>query len=164
MFKNKHIIVAMLVAPILALISYFSVDAVVAEKPHAAEAGAQYSLVEKSNCRYSSGTCHLKNGEFELHVSGEWLDQAHLELTITSQHPLNGIVAAHVNPQDLEQPMQLAAANQDQTQWKMLLEQPSIANSRIRVVASANEALYFGDASLAFVEYDTSFHKDFRQN
>ena len=42
-YKNKHVVVAMLVAPVLALIGYFSVDALVAEKPHAAQAGEHTS-------------------------------------------------------------------------------------------------------------------------
>ena len=64
MFKNKHFIVALLIAPILAIIAYFGVDIAVSEKPHAAKKGQSYKLVSKSNCRYTSGLCDMENGEF----------------------------------------------------------------------------------------------------
>ena len=54
--KNKHLLTASLVAPILALMSYFAIDALVGETPHAAEEGQSYQLVEKQNCRYNSGS------------------------------------------------------------------------------------------------------------
>ena len=44
--KNKHMVIAMLMAPVLALISYYAVNALVSETPHAAEAGQSYLLVE----------------------------------------------------------------------------------------------------------------------
>ncbi|MGK0445131.1 MAG: hypothetical protein ACJA1U_002071, partial [Bermanella sp.] len=32
-----------------------------------------------------------------------------------------------------------------------------------RLAASANQAVYFGDASLAFINYETSYEDDFRK-
>ncbi|GAL14113.1 hypothetical protein JCM19233_5125 [Vibrio astriarenae] len=37
MFKNKHFIVALIVAPILAIIAYFGIDIASVKKPHAAK-------------------------------------------------------------------------------------------------------------------------------
>ena len=51
MWKNKHVVVAMLVAPILAILAWFAVDSMVAERAHSAKPGASYKLVAKSNCR-----------------------------------------------------------------------------------------------------------------
>ena len=62
------IVIALLVAPVLALIAYFAVDAVVAEKPEKALAGSSYPLVAKSNCRYASGRCSLENGDVQLEI------------------------------------------------------------------------------------------------
>ena len=68
MFSNKHVLVAMLVAPVLAIMAWFAVDYFVAERPHAAEEGATYTLLAKSNCRYASGKCDLENADFELTI------------------------------------------------------------------------------------------------
>lgn len=162
--KNKHVVVALLVAPILALISYFSVDAAVSEKPHAAMKGSQYELVEKPNCRYSSGHCQLKNGDFELELKGAWKDEVHLQIELVSPFPLEGVIAAQIDHLDADAtPMQMIALNEHGTRWGMLLVNPALDQSRIRLAASSNETLYYGDAGLAFVDYETSFDDDFRQ-
>jgi hypothetical protein len=162
--KNKHFIVALIVAPILALISYFSVDAAVSEKPHAAQAGAQYELIEKPNCRYSSGHCQLKNGDFELALKGTWEDGEHLKIELESPYPLEGVLAAQVDSLDKQStPSKMVSLNKDGTLWAMTLVNPSISEDRIRLAASANKSVYYGDAGLAFVNYETSFHSDFRQ-
>lgn len=44
MFKNKHLIIALLIAPILSLIAYFGTDLALSEKPHAAKEGESYKL------------------------------------------------------------------------------------------------------------------------
>jgi hypothetical protein len=162
--KNKHFVVALLVAPILALISYFSVDAAVSEKPHAAKSGSEYQLVEKPNCRYSSGHCQLKNGDFELELKGTWQDDVHLQLELESEFPLEGVVAVQIDPTDSQAiPAQMIALNDSRTRWGMTLVNPSIEQSRIRLAASSNKTLYYGDAGLAFVDYHTTFDDDFRQ-
>ena len=68
-FKNKHLVVAMLVAPILAILAWYAIDVLVGEKPRPAEEGQSYPLAEKPNCRYGSGACGLKNADFELQLS-----------------------------------------------------------------------------------------------
>ncbi len=60
MFRNKHLILAFLIAPVLAIIAWFSVDYFVAEKPHSAKPGASYELIAKPNCRRFSRRCDLK--------------------------------------------------------------------------------------------------------
>lgn len=162
--KNKHFIIALLIAPVLALISYFSVDAAVSEKPHAAQAGSQYELVEKPNCRYSSGHCQLKNGDFELELVGTWQDGIHLKLELRSEFPLEGVLAAQIDQSDSNAtPSQMTPLNDAGTLWGMLLTNPSIDQSRIRLAASSNQTMYYGDAALAFINYKTSFDDDFRQ-
>ena len=62
--KNKHLLVATLMAPVLALVSYYGIGALFGEKPLPAEAGQSYQLIEKPNCRRGSGQCSLKNVDF----------------------------------------------------------------------------------------------------
>ena len=47
--KNKHVITAMMVAPLLAVASYFMVDLVVQEPALEPVAGQAYHLIAKSN-------------------------------------------------------------------------------------------------------------------
>jgi len=68
MFTNKHVIIAMLVAPVLAIMAWFAVDYFIGERPHAAKEGAAYTLIAKSNCRYDSGQCDLENSDFKLNL------------------------------------------------------------------------------------------------
>ena len=66
MFKNKHVVIAMLVAPVLSILAWLAVDYFISERPHVAESGATYALIAKSNCRYDSGQCDLENSDFSL--------------------------------------------------------------------------------------------------
>lgn len=75
MFKNKHFIIALLIAPILSLIAYFGTDMALSEKPHAAKEGESYKLASKSNCRYTSGLCDMENGDFKVKFRSEKLTQ-----------------------------------------------------------------------------------------
>ena len=65
-FKNRHVVVATLMAPLLGLGAYFGMGFIFGERPQPAETGQSYKLVEKPNCRYASGLCGLKNVDFEL--------------------------------------------------------------------------------------------------
>ncbi|MAR89612.1 MAG: hypothetical protein CML06_01840 [Pseudomonadales bacterium] len=163
MLKNKHIIIAMIVAPILAVIAYLATDALVGEKPQAAAAGESYSLVTLPNCRYPSGHCTLKNAEFKLDIrlqpaaqSGPW------RLLVDSPHALQGIKVA-LGPATAEatpQPLQAVADNP--RQWALTLPRPPEQDDLLRLVASAGDALYYGETTLAFMDYETSFGEDFR--
>ena len=66
---KKHVIAAMLIAPILALIAYFGVDYLVREKPLAVQPGGHYKLNVKPNCRWESGRCTLVNADVSFDLS-----------------------------------------------------------------------------------------------
>jgi len=164
MLKNKHVIVSLIVAPILAIISYFAVDAAVSEKPHAVQQGERVQLLAKPNCRYSSGACDLKNGDFELRIRGQWFDDVQVLLTLESTVPLDGIIAAHVTNNNTEvPPVKMQPLDNTGFKWGLNIVNPNLEIDRIRLAASSNEALYFGDAALKFINYETSFKDDFRQ-
>jgi hypothetical protein len=150
-WKNKHVIIATMMAPVLALIAYFGINALVGEKPHAAEAGQSYELIEKPNCRRSGGFCGLKNGDFELNLSFERLDANRLLLKLESAHPLDGVMAALVeNESDGERPWEMRPLGNDGLTWSLEIARPDPERQRMHLVASANEVLYFGDASMKF--------------
>lgn len=162
-FKNKNIVIATLMAPVLALISYFAVNALVSETPHAAEAGQSYELIEKPNCRRNSGNCGLKNGDFELKLSYEWLDGDRMLLKLRSVHRLNGVLVALVETDaDEKQPVEMRPIGDDGLMWSLDMARPDPERHRLRLAASSNQSLYFGDVATKFTLKETAGEKDFR--
>lgn len=151
LFKHKHVLTAMIVAPILALVSYFAVDFIAGEKPHVAEEGKSYRLVEKPNCRYDSGTCGLKNGDFELDLFVESAENGRPVLKLSSAHALDGVMVALLGRGDEEQePRQMIPRNGEGLAWSIELEPFDPGRDRLRLAASAQKTLYFGDVALKF--------------
>lgn len=149
--KNKHLIIAALVAPVLALISYFAIDAFVGESPHVAEEGQSYPLAEMSNCRYNSGSCSLKNVDFELVLSPEWRDDGRLLLTLTSALPLDGVVLALAGETGEEPPREMRRMDDEGLVWSLEMARPDAERNRLHIVASSSQSLWFGDAALKFI-------------
>jgi len=142
---------AALVAPLLALMSYYAVDYFVGEKPFAAKAGDSYQLVEKPNCRYASGSCGLKNGEFELTLAPEWTSVSDLRMTLRSEFSLDGVVIAPVTGElDNLPPRDMASADEAGKVWTIELENPDPEKDRLHIVAASNQALWYGDVALKF--------------
>lgn len=164
MFANKHLIAAMLVAPILAIIAYLAVDRVVRERPSAAAPGASYKLAERSDCRYQSGHCTLHNGDMELQLATRSLQGGGLELVVASAIPLDGIKVAIVSArQDQDTPRAMLPDGGQRTQWRLPLPVAMAADSRILLVAAVHDSYYYGDTATTFTVYRTTFDKDFRR-
>lgn len=158
MFKNKHFIVALLVAPILSIIAYFGADMAVSEKPHAAKEGQSYKLIAKSNCRYTSGLCGMENGEFKVQFRSEKLTQSELQLSMKSDFPIEGIKLSLVDNQEQDgQPLDMSPADQAGQNWYITLPKPASAESWLRVAIQADGTLYYGETQTAFVKYETLF-------
>lgn len=161
---NKHVVVSLIVTPILAILGYFAVDAMVSEKPHVAVSGSRYELAEKPNCRYNSGVCGLKNGDFELKLTTEWSNEENAELTIRSIFPLQGAKVALVKYKDgAGVPQAMISRDEMGLLWSVELPHPDPNQDRLQLVVSSNNTLYFADAALKFSIYKTSFGEDFRR-
>ena len=102
-FKNKHVIVAMVVAPILAVLAWFATGMLVDEKGHTMKDGGLYTFNVKSNCRWESGNCSLKNEDIVIDITGKYTSYT-LELAMTSTVPLSEIKIAY-DKNDKPQPM-----------------------------------------------------------
>jgi len=150
-WKNKHVIIATLMAPILALIAYFGVNFMVGERPQAAEAGGSYKLVEKPNCRYSSGMCGLKNVDFELTLTFEWRGNTRMLLKLESENPLDGVLLAMAeNDNDQDSPVAMQPTGNDGLNWTIELARPDPEIHRLHLVASSGGAFYLGDVATKF--------------
>ena len=152
MFKNKHLIVAMLVAPVLAIMAWFAVDFFVAERPHAAKPGQTYTLIAKSNCRYASGQCDLENSDFKLTIRPGMLAASSVALTLTSSHSLQSAAMGIVAGDSAEPPAQLTRTKDDGKEWQGLLPQPGSATAQIRVAVTAQGATWYAEVPTVFLE------------
>ncbi|MEZ8144083.1 hypothetical protein [Enterovibrio sp. FF113] len=161
MLKNKHIIAAMLIAPILAIIAYFGVDLAVSEKPHVAKEGQSYKLVPGSNCRYTSGICTLENGDFKVKLRSEQLTDNALAIKLISDFPLEGAKISLVQQEGRNAtPVDMTTNNQDKKQWVADLPAPSTEASEIHLVVKADGTLYYAETPAVFAEYKTLFTED----
>jgi hypothetical protein len=158
--KNKHIVLAMFVTPILAIIAYFATDYLVAEKPGAAEAGSSYPLAARPDCRYTSGHCTLENGEVEVQLTAERSGDAQVDLTLQSDLPLQKAVAAFVERGDEAQPVTLEPVSQEGRTWKARLPLANPGQSRLRLSIVLAGSIYYAETSAVFVDYETSFSRD----
>ncbi len=94
MFKNKHVIIAMIVTPILAIMAWFATGMLVDEKPHTLKEGGIYTFNVRSNCRWESGNCTLLNEDVRIDITGKYTSYT-LELAMKSSVPLSDIKIAY---------------------------------------------------------------------
>ena len=158
MFKNKHFIVAFLIASILSIIAYFGTDMAVSEKPHAAKEGQSYKLASKSNCRYTSGLCDMENGDFKVKFRSERLTEDSLELSLHAAHALQGVKLSLVSSENQNaQPIDMQPADQAGQNWYIRLPKPTSADNWLRVAIQSDGTLYYGETQTVFVKYETLF-------
>jgi hypothetical protein len=162
-FSNKHVIVAFIVAPILAIITYYGVDYMVSEKPSAAVQGASYKLASRPNCLHASGMCGFVNGDVEFDIVWEGGSSGYGEVVaISKKLPISGIKMAFGDP-ELSMPMDFQMRDNNPMEWRLPLNYHPAADEAMHVVVSINESLYFGEATAVFFDYQTSYHQDFRE-
>jgi hypothetical protein len=146
---NKHVVIAVIVAPVLAVIAWFATGQFAGETPQAAVAGQSYPLVEKSNCRYSSGACDVENEAFRLRLTAA---AGSAELLLTASHPLDGAVLGVGLPEEETQPTVMRAADSQGLQWRVKLERAPAPEQRIRLVAMTGGSSYFADVATVFLQ------------
>lgn len=151
--KSKHMVVAVIVAPILAVMSYYGVGYLFGEKPHVAREGQSYPMVEKPNCRYHSGRCGLKNADFELELSVAERGADGMLIRLESAHVLEGVMLATARADGSEpEPAPMQQADREGLAWTMQIAVPDPAHDRLQLVAAAGHSYWFGDVSTAFTE------------
>ncbi len=152
MFTNKHVVIALLVAPVLSVLAWFGVGHLVGEQPHQAVAGQDYRLLEKSNCRWASGNCDLVNGDVELGLSVQQ-GQARGQLELQSSIPLEGVMLAVVPVGGSDAvPAAMRRGNEQGTRWQLSLASPLAEGDRLRLVAVAPDNRFSAEVSTAFAQ------------
>ncbi len=158
--KNKHLIVAMLVAPALAIIAYFAVDQVVSEKPHAAAKGETYKLRANSNCRYKSGVCTLENGDVEVRLHVEVIDPDKMMVLLSSVLPLQGAIVSLVAEDGSGERIAMAPDAEKVNTWSATLYGTLNEQSLLRLALNVSDTLYYAETTTVFVNYETIFSRD----
>ena len=68
---NKHVLAALLVAPILAVLAWYGAGQFTddgEQQAAPAQEGTSYPLIERPGCRYPGGKCGLSNESFRLAI------------------------------------------------------------------------------------------------
>lgn len=154
MFKNRHVIVALLVAPVLAILTWFAVGSLWGEKAAPAQPGNSYPLVARSNCRWASGQCDLENNDLELILRYD--PELQGTLVLSASHTLDSVLVALASPGEEVSPRRMRPSGGDGRQWRLALTVPPGADVRLRLVAAAAGASYFGDTAALFLAGDAT--------
>ena len=158
--KNKHVVLAMFVAPVLAIIAYFATDYVVSEKPHQAQQGNSYKLAAKSNCRYQSGQCTLFNGDVEVNVRAERISGPLIELSLHANMPLQNVLVSSVVANEETDPVMMQRAVSDENTWRAKLDIVDAEKSALRFVMELSGLLFYAETPAVFIDYNTTFSRD----
>ena len=159
-FKNKHVILAMFVAPVLAIIAYFATDYVVSEKPRQAQQGNSYKLAAKSNCRYQSGQCTLYNGDVEVNVRAERINGSLIELSLHANMPLQNVLVSSVVATEETDPVVMQPAVSEENTWRAKIDIFDVEKSAVRLVLELSGLLFYAETPAVFIDYDTTFSRD----
>ncbi len=159
-FKNKHLILAMFVAPVLAIIAYFAVDYIVAEKPHQMKQGQTYKLAANPNCRYPSGQCTLRNGDIEVIVRIERVTDTAAKLILQSNTPVAHALASFAAGAAEPQPRTLYRSAAAADTWNAEFKQAEIENSTLRLALEISDSIFYAETPAVFIDYETTFSRE----
>jgi hypothetical protein len=148
MFTNRHVIIALLVCPLLAVMTWFAVGEMVAEDAAPARPGQSYPLVARSNCRYASGQCDLENGSLTLSLS--YADSHGSALELQASHSLDSVLLA-VAAGGESTPRAMQSADRAGRLWRLPLSQRPAPGDRLQIVAAAAGSRYFAESAAAFL-------------
>ncbi len=146
MFRNKHMILAFLIAPVLAIIAWFSVDYFVAERPHSAKPGASYELIAKPNCRRYSQRCDLKNEDVELSIRVPAQYAYGLELELDSNIEIKRAAIGLADGP----PAAMTMVNTDGKRWAGKIDGSVDSSSTLRVAVVAGESTFYAEIPVTF--------------
>jgi hypothetical protein len=152
MWTNKHVIIALLVAPILAIIAWFGVDYLVAEQAQPAEQGTMYPLVARSNCRYDSGQCDLANSDLKISIRPIDLQSSRTILSLESEFVMEQVRFALVFGAD--EVLGNAASTQTpegDTLWVINIPAHADPDAVLRVAVTVQQSVYFAEVSVVFM-------------
>jgi hypothetical protein len=155
MWKNKHVVIAMLVAPILAVIAWYGVDSIVAEQAQVATPGESYPMVARSNCRYDSGACDLVNNDFKLTLKPVDLSPNQTRISLESEFKIAEATLSLVNGSD-EVLGSNASGDPLGTGAQITVTFPAFTDpaATIRVAVTVQQSIYYAEVPVVFMRTD----------
>jgi hypothetical protein len=156
LLQNRHFKAALLVSPVLAVISYVAVDHVVSEKPSAAVPGQSYRLAQKSNCRYPSGMCALSNGDVEILIRAQRRNPTEVELSVSAGLPIDQVFVSWGHGERFSPPIAMAGSMEPTA--RVTLSEPGLDS--LRWAVTIRGATYFAETPAVFVDHETPFPRD----
>ncbi|MEM1260810.1 MAG: hypothetical protein AAGH76_00290 [Pseudomonadota bacterium] len=149
MWKNPHVVGALLAAPVLALLAYFAVDAVVREPAKPAAAGASYPLVAAPNCRRRNGQCQLRNAQLRIDLVTTPSDNGVVTLELTSTNAFDGVFIGDGTADAKPKPFNRIGPKR----WTVRLPS-SIDTGELKFVAIANNTSFYAELPAEFTGPD----------
>ncbi len=152
MWKNKHVVIALIVAPILAILAWYAVGLIAGEQAQVAEPGAAYPLLARSNCRWESGECNLANNDLEMTILPLELGAQYTRLALDSEFPVaQATFALLTNGNEV-----VATAEHDTSPdapLRMTVTIPAFADpeAMLRVAVTVQDSLYFAEVPVVFM-------------
>ncbi len=145
----------MLVSPVLAVIAWYGVDSMVAERAQSAKPGDSYPLVARSNCRYDSGACDLVNNDFKLTLKPVDLSLDQTRISLESEFKIAQATLSLVNGSD-EVLGSSASGDPLGTGAQMTVTFPAFADpaATIRVAVTVQQSIYFAEVPVVFMRTD----------
>ena len=152
MWKNKHVIIAMIVAPILSVLAWFAVGQIAGEKAKVAEPGAAYPLVARSNCRWASGECELVNNELEMTILPVELGAQYTRLSLDSEIALaQATFALLLNGTEVVATAERDTSPDAPAQMTVTIPEFADPEAMLRVAVMVDESLYFAEVPVVFM-------------
>ena len=152
MWKNKHVVIALIVAPILAVLAWFAVGQIAGEKAKVAEPGAAYPLVARSNCRWASGQCELHNNDLEMTILPLELGAQYTKLSLDSEFPLTqATFALLLNGNEVVANAEHDASPDAPSQMTVTVPAFADPEAMLRVAVTVQESLYFAEVPVVFM-------------
>ena len=159
-YKNKHVILAMFVAPVLAIIAYFATDYIVSEKPHQVQQGKTYKLAARPNCRYPSGRCTLHNGDIEVSVRIERITDSAVKLIIHSNMPMQNALASFADDNAEPLPTTLYRSAEDESAWNGEFELADVESRTLRLALEISDSIFYAETPTVFIDHETTYSRD----
>ena len=153
MFSNKHVVVALLVAPLLAVLAWFAVGYWFGERPQPAVPGGSYPLLEKSNCRYSSGECSLENGSLQLTMTAR-ASNAGTRVELVSATSLAGAAVGVRGQSGASPPVVMQSIDTAGYRWAADRLSVVPGEDRLLIVVQSQGSRWYGEAQTAFMRPD----------
>ncbi|NCF24193.1 MAG: hypothetical protein GWP60_06610 [Gammaproteobacteria bacterium] len=152
MWKNKHVIIALIVAPILAILAWFAVGQIAGEKAQVAEPGGAYPLVARSNCRWESGECELVNNDLKMTILPLELGAQYTRLSLDSEFPLAQATFALLSDgNEVVASAEYDASPDAAAQMTVTIPTYADPEGMLRVAVTVRESLYFAEVPVVFM-------------